>query len=35
MGKGAVILADLVGARVLVTPMISEDALNYADSKAW
>lgn len=33
MGKGAVILADLVGASSIVTPVISQRALEYANSK--
>lgn len=30
MGKGAVILASLIGAKAIVTPIISEIALSYA-----
>ncbi len=33
MGKGAVILADLVGAKVIITPIISTSGLDYANSK--
>jgi hypothetical protein len=32
MGKGAVVLADLIGAKIIVTPVISEIALAYANS---
>jgi len=33
MGKGAVMLAELVGATTIVTPMISRAALDYAKMK--